>query len=79
MGYLWQRASDLLGLSKWPQIHGLYVFNLLVLSVTPALAIYGARHVPLRPETGICGIIYFFVTTFGEHSLGPLISVYNGC
>ena len=41
--------------------------SLSILTITPTIAIYGALTVPLRWQTAVFSVIYYFVTGFGEY------------
>ena len=43
--------------------------SLTILTVTPAIAIYGACTIPLRWETAVFSVFYYFVTGLGESEL----------
>ena len=47
----------------WKELNYL---SLSILTITPAIAIYGALHVPLRWETAVFSVFYYFVTGLGE-------------
>ena len=47
----------------WKELNYL---SLTILTVTPAIAIYGAMTVPLRWQTAVFSVFYYFVTGLGE-------------
>lgn len=47
----------------WKELNYL---SIAVLTVTPAIAIYGAFNVPLRWETAVFSVFYYFFTGLGE-------------
>ena len=49
----------------WKELNYL---SLTILTVTPAIAIYGAMTVPLRWQTAVFSVFYYFVTGLGECS-----------
>ncbi|PFH47568.1 hypothetical protein AMATHDRAFT_6624 [Amanita thiersii Skay4041] len=56
----------------FPTIKGVRWFNLAVLTITPAIAIYGLLYVPPRRETIIFAVAYYLFTMLGEcHALIP--------
>ena len=40
--------------------------SLAILTITPSIAIYGAFNVPLRWQTAVFSVFYYFVTGLGE-------------
>ena len=54
----WKTVPSLLRRVRW--------FNLVVLTVTPALALYGLRHTPLRSYTLAWAVLYYVISMLGE-------------
>lgn len=50
---------------KFPTVTGVRWFNVAVLTITPAIAIYGLCCVPSRCETAVFAVMYFLFTMFG--------------
>ena len=50
----------------WKELNYL---SLSILTITPAIAIYGALTQPLRWQTAVFSVFYYFVTGLGESSL----------
>lgn len=48
----------------WKELNYL---SLSVLTITPAIAIWGALNVPLRWQTAVFSVFYYFFTGLGEH------------
>ena len=40
--------------------------SIAILTITPSIAIYGALNVPLRWQTAVFSVFYYFVTGLGE-------------
>ena len=60
-----QKARPPITWDNWWQ--ELNYLSLAILTITPSIAIYGALHVPLRWETAVFSVFYYFVTGLGEY------------
>ncbi|KAG6331140.1 hypothetical protein ID866_7948 [Astraeus odoratus] len=49
----------------FPAITGIRWFNLAILVITPALALYGLLRVPILPKTAISAVCYYIYTMLG--------------
>ncbi|KAF9451566.1 hypothetical protein P691DRAFT_796578 [Macrolepiota fuliginosa MF-IS2] len=62
-----------LKLSYWtrdfPPVVGIRWFNVVVLTITPAISLYGFAILPMRRETAIFSIIYYIFSMLGYHRL----------
>jgi stearoyl-CoA desaturase (delta-9 desaturase) len=52
--------------AKFPSITGVRWFNLAILLVTPALAVYGFTRVDLLFKTLVFAMAYYWFTVLGE-------------
>lgn len=52
---------------KFPDIKGVRWFNLLVLTITPAVAAYGFLFSPRRFETIVFSVIYYVFSMLGAN------------
>lgn len=55
----------------FPTITGIRWFNLGVLVLTPAVALYGLLWVPILPKTAICAVGYYVYTMLGITAGAP--------
>ncbi|KAI0773705.1 hypothetical protein C8Q74DRAFT_776181 [Fomes fomentarius] len=74
MSTTWKQLHGLLGRVRW--------FNLAILTITPAIGVYGLRTTPLRASTLLWSIAYYVISmlgiTAGYHRLWSHRS-YNAC
>jgi stearoyl-CoA desaturase (delta-9 desaturase) len=54
---------------NFPPIIGVRWFNLLVLTITPAIALYGFTNLSLKKETVIFSVLYYIFSMLGENFL----------
>lgn len=53
---------------NFPQITGVRWFNVAVLTLTPAIAVYGMICVPLQRKTLIFSVLYYIFSMLGRHT-----------